>query len=396
MKKIFITCALLPIVLLTAFGQMKMPDSASTGEEKELIVRTVEDNELIVRIAHAAPLTGFQAHMGRDNEKGVRMAIDELNASNFFIGGKKARFELLSEDDQAERSVAAMVAQKFVTEKVNGVIGHLNSGATIQSSKIYADAGLPQISPSATNPKYTQQGYKTAFRVMSNDAQQGSVLGTVAVNDLRARKIAIIDDRTAYGQGLADEFEKAAVAAGATIVRREFTTDKATDFTAILTKIKRLKPDLLFYGGLDSEAGPMVRRMQTLGFKVQFLGGDGIFSSNFIRLGNTAAEGAIASIAGVPLEKMPGGARFHERFTSQYGQIQLYAPYCYDAVMVMALAMQRAASSEPAAYAPELAKTDYSGVTSRIRFDDKGDLLDASFTLYQVKNGEWQILKIVQ
>jgi len=315
---------------------------------------------LVVKIGHASPLTGPQAHLGKDNENGVRMAIEELNAKGVSIGGQKVQFELESEDDQADPRIATTVAQKFVDDKVSGIIGHLNSGTTIPSSRIYNDAGLVQISPSATNPKYTQQGYKGAFRVMANDVQQGKVLGEFAVKDMAAKKIAIIDDRTAYGQGLADEFEKAAKAAGGNIIVHEFTNDKASDFTAILTKIKGVAPDLVFYGGMDGQGAPMVKQMQTLGLKAQFLGGDGIHTAEFMKLAGAAAEGVTASLPGVPLEQMPHGADFKQKFEGKYGKIQLYAPYCYDAMMVMAEAMQRANSIEPAKYLPEMAKTNYS------------------------------------
>lgn len=363
---------------------------------KKAETTATNSNEITIKIGHAAPLTGSQSHIGKDNENGTRMAIDELNAGNFLIDGKKAHFELLSEDDQAEGRVATTVAQKFVDDKVNGIIGHLNSGTTIPASKIYSEAGLPQISPSATNPKYTQQGYKTAFRVMANDVQQGSVLGAFAVNELKAKKIAIIDDRSSYGQGLADEFEKAAKAAGATIIGREYTTDKATDFTAILTTIKGLAPDVLFYGGMDPQAGPMLKQMQTLGLKAQFLGGDGIQTPNLLTLASSAAEGTIASLPGVPLEEMPGGKAFRDKFAAKYGQIQLYAPYCYDAVMVMAQAMQRAGSAEPSKYLAEIAKTDYQGITAHIRFDPKGDLLGGAITVYKVEKGQWKVLKTIK
>ena len=361
-----------------------------------LTANSVAAADLVVHIGHAAPLTGPQAHIGKDNENGVRLAIDELNASNFMIAGKKAHFELDSEDDQAEGRIATTVAQKFVDDKVNGVIGHLNSGTTIPASTIYSKAGIPEISPSATNPKYTQQGYRTAFRVMANDVQQGSVLGKFAVQQLHAKNIAVIDDRTAYGQGLAEEFLKAIKAGGANVVRREYTTDSATDFTAILTGIKSSKPDLIFFGGMDPQGGPMIKQMQTLGIKAQYLGGDGLETPNFIRLGGSAADGAIASLPGVPLEKMPGGSDFKKKFNAKYGEIQLYAPYCYDAVMVMAHAMQAAGSIEPAKYLPFLSKTDYPGVTARIRFDGKGDLQGGAITLYQVKKGQWTVLQTVQ
>lgn len=345
--------------------------------------------EISVRLGHVAPLTGPQAHLGKDNENGARLAIDELNARGLEIGGARVRFELLAEDDQADPKQGTIVAQKLVDAKVNGVIGHLNSGTTIPASKIYADAGIPQVSGSATNPKYTQQGFKTAFRVMANDVQQGRALGEYAVTQLGAKTVAIIDDRSAYGQGLADEFRKAVEASGAKVVASEFTNDKATDFAAILTKIKSKKPDLLFYGGMDAQGGPMAKQMKTLGLKTRFLTGDGGCTPEFIKLGGEATEGQYCSLPGVPLEKMPGGQAFGDKFGAKYGQIQLYAPYVYDAVMVVADAMKRANSVEAATYLPEIGKTDLSGVTAQIRFDESGDLKGGAISLYQVKDGKW-------
>jgi branched-chain amino acid transport system substrate-binding protein len=351
--------------------------------------------EVVVKIGQVSPLTGPQAHLGKDNDNGARLAIEELNAKGITIGGAKVKFELVSEDDQADPKTGTIVAQKLVDGKVAGVIGHLNSGTTIPASKIYNDAGIPQISPSATNPKYTEQGYKGAFRVMANDVQQGKVLGEYAVGPLSAKRVAIIDDRTAYGQGLADEFEKAAKAGGATIVGREYTNDKATDFRAILTGIKGKKPDLVFYGGMDTQAGPMAAQMQSLAVKAKFLSGDGAQSQEFIKLAGAAAEGMIASSPGVPLDKMPGSKGFSEKFTAKYGQIQIYAPYAYDATMTLVDAMQKANSTDPAKYLPELAKTSRQGVTGPIGFDDKGDLKNGPITLYVVKAGKWEPLATV-
>lgn len=386
---------LLSISLLAAAVAVTGCSKKEEAAKTEATTANTGTGGLVVKIGHASPLTGSQAHLGKDNENGVRMAIEELNAKGVSIAGQKVQFELLSEDDQADPRIATTVAQKFVDDKVSGIIGHLNSGTTIPTSRIYNDAGLVQISPSATNPKYTQQGYKGAFRVMANDVQQGKVLGEFAVKDMAAKKIAIIDDRTAYGQGLADEFEKAAKAAGGNIVVHEFTNDKASDFTAILTKIKGVAPDLVFYGGMDGQGAPMAKQMQTLGLKAQFLGGDGIHTAEFMKLAGAAAEGVTASLPGVPLEQMPHGADFKQRFETKYGKIQLYAPYCYDAMMVMAEAMQRANSIEPVKYLPEIAKTNYSGVTANIKFDAKGDLDGGSITVYRVVKGEWQVLKTV-
>jgi len=344
--------------------------------------------EMIVKIGHVAPTTGPQAHLGKDNENGARMAIDDLNAKKIEIDGKVIKFELVAEDDQADPKQGTTVAQKLVDAKVAGVVGHLNSGTTIPASKLYSDAGIPQISPSATNPKYTQQGFKTAFRVMANDVQQGSVIGKAAVETLGAKTIAIIHDKTAYGEGLAAETKKAAVAAGAKVVAEEFTNDKATDFKAILTKIKGKKPDVIMYGGMDAQGGPMVKQMKELGIKAKFISGDGVCSSEWPKLAGGAAEGQYCTQAGLPPDRMPSAKDFVTRFTAKYGPIQVYAPYSYDAAMTLAAAMKKANSVDPVKYLPELAKISYDGITSKVEFDDNGDTRNGAITLYEVKDGK--------
>jgi len=347
----------------------------------------------VVKIAHAGPTSGGIAHIGKDTENGVRMAIEELNAQNLSIGGKPVKFELVAEDDGGDPKQATAVAQKLCDMKVAGVVGHLNSGTTIPASAIYNQAGLPQISPSATNPKYTQQGFNTAFRVMANDIQQGSVIGTYAAKDLGAKTIAIIDDRTAYGQGLADEVEKAAKANGAKVVAREFTNDKAIDFKAILTKIKATKPDVIFLGGMDAVGGPMLKQMKELGIKAQFTTGDGGCSPELIKLAGEASEGVICTQAGLPADKLPNGQKFLADFTSKYGQIQIYSPYSYDAVMVLVDAMKRANSVDPVKYLPEVGKTSYDGVTGKVEFDEKGDIKNGAITVFEIKDGKLVTLK---
>lgn len=394
MKYSSLVKTLIPMLCLT-LGACSKQESADSAPDAAAPSATSQA-AVIVKIGAAAPLTGPQAHLGKDNENGTKMAIDEANAKGIVIGGKKVHFELLSEDDQADPRLGTVVAQKLVDQEIKGIIGHLNSGTTIPSSKIYSDAGIVQISPSATNVTYTAQGFKTAFRVMANDAQQGKVLGHYATQQLGGKKIAIIDDRTAYGQGLADEFEKAAKAGGAQIVAHEYTNDRATDFMAILTKIKSTKPDVLFYGGMDAQGGPMIKQMRGLGLSAKFLAGDGSSTPEFIKLAGADAEGAYSSLPGVPLEIMPGGKEFGARFTAKYGKIQLYAPYCYDAVNVMIAAMQQADSTEPAKYLPKLAAISHSGVTAEISFDEKGDLKGGLITLYQVKNGKWEVLDTLE
>lgn len=367
---------------LNACGQKEEPKPAAAP------AAPAAKPEVVVKLGHVAPMTGPQAHLGKDNENGARLAIDELNAKGMEIAGAKVKFELLAEDDAADPKQGAIVAQKLVDAKVNGVIGHLNSGTTIPASKLYSDAGIPQISGSATNPKYTQQGFKTAFRVMANDVQQGKALGEFAAKQ-GVKTVAIVDDRTAYGQGLADEFKKAAEASGLKVVATEYTTDKATDFKAILTKIKSTKAELVFYGGMDAQGGPMAKQMKELGIKAKFLGGDGVCTPEFMKLGGEASEGNYCSLPGMPLDKLAKGPEFKDKFTKKFNaEIQLYAPYVYDAVMVMADSMKRADSVDPAKYLPAVGQTKYDGVTALVEFDAQGDLKGGAISIYQYKGGK--------
>jgi branched-chain amino acid transport system substrate-binding protein len=357
--------------------------------------------EQVVKIGHVGPVSGAIAHLGKDNEYGARLAVEELNAKGVTIGGKKIKFELVAEDDAADPKQGTAAAQKLVDAKVSGVIGHLNSGTTIPASKIYSDAGIPQISPSATNPKYTRQGYKTAFRVVADDVHLGGTLGRYAVKDLKGKSIAVIDDRTAYGQGVAEEFEKAVKAAGGNLVGHEFTTDKATDFMPILTTIKGKKPDIIFFGGMDAVGGPMLKQMKSLGITAKFMGGDGICTTELVKLaGDAMADGQVicAEAGGVDGALKKGmddfGVKFKKRFNDD---VKLYSPYVYDAVHVMVDAMQRAKSTEPAKYLPELAKTSgYKGVTGTIAFDAKGDIKNGALTLYTYKGGKRDQIAVVR
>ncbi|HXZ08189.1 MAG TPA: branched-chain amino acid ABC transporter substrate-binding protein, partial [Paraburkholderia sp.] len=221
-------------------------------------VQAADASDTVVLIGHAAPLTGQLANMGKDSENAARLAIDEINSQHPVIGGKPVRLQLDSQDDAADPRTGTQVAQKLVDDGVVAVVGDINSGVSIPASRIYSEAQVVQISQGSTNPAFTQQGYKTTFRVVATDALQGPALARYALNSLHAKRIAVIDDSTAYGQGLADEFTNAVKASGGTIVTREATNDKATDFRDILTKVKGLQPDAIMYGGSDATAGPLV------------------------------------------------------------------------------------------------------------------------------------------
>jgi branched-chain amino acid transport system substrate-binding protein len=371
------------------------------GAAAMLLAGSAFAQDLVVKIGHVAPTSGGIAHLGKDNELAARMAIDDLNAKGVTIGGKKAKFELLAEDDAADPKQGTAAAQKLVDAKVNGVIGHLNSGTSIPASKIYSDAGIPQISPSATNPKFTRNGYKTTFRVVADDVHLGGTLGKYSVQQLKGKSIAVIDDRTAYGQGVADEFEKGVKAAGGKVVGREFTNDKATDFTAILTSLKAKKPDVVFFGGMDAVAGPMLRQMKQLGIEAKFVGGDGICTGELPKLAaGTMGDGQVvcAEAGGVEGAAKKSMDDFYAAFKKKNNlDVQVYAPYVYDAVNVMVAAMVKAGSAEPSKYLPVLAKTDgYKGVTGTIGFDSKGDIKNGALTLYTYKAGKRDQIAVVR
>ena len=385
-----LSVALLSSALIAGCGKDTPPPAAKA-------VAPAPPAVLTVKIGSASPLTGPQAHIGIDIRNGVQLAIDDANAANIEIGGTKAKFELLAEDDEANPTKATTVAQKLADAKVAAVVGHFNSGASIPASKIYSDAGIPQISPSSTNPKYTQQGFKTTFRVVAHDDQQGPTLARFAAKTLQAKSVAVIDDSTAYGQGLADAFENTVKTLGIKVLAREHTTDKDTDFRAILTKIKGTKPDLIMFGGIDPQAAPMIRQMKELGIKAKFIGGDGMQTPNFIKIAGEASDGAMASIPGLPKEQMPGGQAFLDKYKAKFEkEVELFAPMGYDAVMVFIDAMKRAGSSDPAKFLPELGKTDYQGVIGPIAFDEKGDLKNGPITIYVVKGGKWEPLETVK
>jgi branched-chain amino acid transport system substrate-binding protein len=343
-----------------------------------------------VKIAHAGPTSGGIAHIGKDTENGVHLAIDELNAQNLVIGGKKIKFELVAEDDAGDPRQATAVAQKLCDSKVAGVVGHLQSGTTIPASTVYSKCGIPHITASATNPDLAKPGYKTSFRLIANDNALGAALAIFAHDALKLKRVAIIDDRTAYGQGVADVFKATAKQKGMEIVGEEFTTDKATDFMAILTSLKSKKPDAIFFGGLDAQAGPMLRQMEQLGLSsVKFFGGDALCTEKLPELSSKAGalKNVTCATGGASLQKMQGGAEWKKRYDAKFpGQFQIYSPYAYDATFVLVDAMKRANSTDPKAYLPFIGKTQFKGVTANIAFTSQGELTKPAVTLYTYKN----------
>ncbi len=344
----------------------------------------------VVKIGHAGPISGGIAHIGKDTENGVRLAIEDLNAQGLVIGGKKIKFELAAEDDAGDPRQATAVAQKLCDQKVAGLVGHLQSGTSIPAASVYSKCDLPNITASASNPDLTKPGYKTTFRLIANDNALGAALAVFAADTLKLKNVAVIDDRTAYGQGVANVFKATAKQKGMNVVAEEFTNDKATDFMAILTSIKNKKPDAVFYGGLDAQAGPMLRQLVQLGLgNVKFFGGDALCTEKLPELAgkSPALVNVTCATGGASVDKMQGGAEWKKRYDAKFpGQFQIYSPYAYDAAMVLADAMKRANSVDPRVYTPFIGKTQFKGVTANIAFTPKGELTTPAVTLYTYKD----------
>lgn len=354
-------------------------------------------DSIVVKIGHAAPLTGGSAHLGKDDENGARLAIEEINAAGLIVGGKKVTLQLESEDDAGDPRQATQVAQKLVDDKVVAVIGHLNSGTSIPASRIYNDAGILEISPSATNPTYTKQGFKTTYRLVATDAQQGPALADYASKVLKAKTVAIIDDSTAYGQGLANEFEKRAKGAGLTVVSHDAATDKSIDFRGILTKVKGERPDVIMYGGMDSTGAPLAKQATQLAIPAKILAGDGVCTPKVAELAGAASKNIICSIAGLPLERMERGKDFEKRYVARFNKpIEVYAPFTYDAVYIIVDAMKRSGSIQAKDVLAAMPSTSYTGVIGTTRFDAQGDLKQSAISLYQYVNGKQSLLDVVK
>lgn len=370
---------------------------AACGKGGEKTAATPAADGIEVKIGHVAPLTGPIAHLGKDNENGARLALEEINKSGLTIDGKKVVLTLVPEDDAEDPKTATQVAQKLVDAKVVGVVGHLNSGTSIPASRIYSDAGIAQVSPSATNPDYTKQGFKTTYRLVATDAQQGPALANYVANTLKAKTVAIIDDSTQYGKGLADEFEKTVKAAGMKVVTREASNNKATDFKAILTKIKGSKPDVIMYGGMDATGGPLTKQAAELGIKAKVVGGDGMCTEKLAELAGEAVVNVTCSEAGMALSKMAQGADFQKRYKERFNSdVQIYAPFTYDAVYVLVDSMKRANSTDPAKILAAMPDTKMQGLVGNIAFDNKGDMKEGVITLYDFKDKKKTVLDVIK
>jgi len=386
---------LAPLTLLAALMLAACSEKAPPPAADAAAAAPPAPTTMVVKIGHVAPLTGGIAHLGKDNENGARLAIEEANAAGVVIGGQPVQFEMIAEDDQADPKIGNTVAQKLVDAGVAGVVGHLNSGTTIPASAIYNRAGIPMISGSATNPDLTGQGFSGVFRVVGRDDQQGPAVAGYLVSTMQPKSAAIIDDATAYGEGLANEVEKTLRAAGVKVLPREKGTDKTADWKAVLTKIKGKQPDVVFYGGMDVTGGPLLRQAHELQLGAKFAFGDGSCTAKMAELAGAAAEGLICSQAGIPVQA--ANQHFLDAYRQRFNADPiLYSPFTYDAARLLIAAIQQADSIDPAKYLPVLQSIDYNGASGAIHFDANGDRKDAEMTIFTMRDGAITPLAIIK
>jgi len=345
--------------------------------------------EQVIKIGQTGPLSGANAFAGKDNENGVRLAIEELNAKKLQVAGKTLKFELQSEDDQCDPKSGVSVAQKLVDAGVKYVMGPYCSGVAIPASRIY-DEGGAMVSTVGTNPKVTDGGYKNLFRIIAGDNQIGASMAQYAAKVLNAKTAVVVDDRTAFGQGVAAEFIKEAKAQGLTIIGQEYTHDKATDFSAILTNIKAKKPDVMFYGGYAPQAAPMARQMKQLAVNTKMLGGDTLCSPEMGKLGGEAVNDVVyCAQGGSMLDKIAQGPAFKAKYKKRFNQdADAYAASFYDQMILIGTSIAKAGTTDPSKVATEMRKGSYTGVAGTYAYDDKGNMKQAPITVYTFRNAQ--------
>lgn len=343
-----------------------------------------------IRIAAVAPITGAQAETGQDLINGIRLAVDEKNSKGGVLGRK---VELVVFDDSADPKEAVSVARKIEADpSIIGVVGHMNSGTTKPASPIYHEAGLPVVMPVPTNPEITKQGFSNLFRIPPTDLDQGTEVAQFALNRLGKRRFAIIHDSTAYGQPLAEIVRKTVQDAKGEVVAFDGITEGDKDFRALLTKIRGLNPDAIFFGGIYNEGGLLVKQARELGLNASFISADGAYSEKFIQLAGPAAEGVVVSFI-APDEKSSDVTRsFGEQFRQKYGQIKAFAPLGYDATNVLLTAIEKAGKPDKNAVISTLHAPTfrYNGVTGESSFDADGNNSRRSVFFFEVKDGKFE------
>lgn len=339
----------------------------------------------VIKIGIAGPMTGDQGKMGMDFRNGVSLAVDDWNSRGGILG---KQIELVISDDQHDPKQAVSVANKMVNDGVVGVIGHFNSSCSIPASDVYNRAGIPMITPASTNPQLTERGYAGVFRVCGRDDQQGSIAAEFVTGRLKLKKIAVIHDKTTYGQGLADEFKKA-LGSRAEIVFYGGIIQGDKDFKGVLTSVREKKPELVYIGGIYPEAGLLVRQARELGIKAPFMSGDGTIDPKFIEIaGSESAEGTYLTFSPDP-NNIPTAKGFMEQYKTKYGDLGPYSIYAFDAANIMLAAIKEANTTDGRAVIEKLHAMEFSGALGSIKFDAKGDVTNAPYVIWITRGGKF-------
>jgi branched-chain amino acid transport system substrate-binding protein len=349
-----------------------------------MIFGCTHQNENVIRIGAAGPMTGDQSKMGIDLKNGVELAVDEWNARGGALGKK---IILVSGDDQADPKQAVSIANKFVNQKVVAVVGHWNSNCSINASTYYDAAKIVAISPASTNPRLTRQGFKTIFRVCGTDDQQGAVAADFVLNKLKPKRVAVIHDKTTYGQGLADYF-KNAVGSKVEVVYYDGIMTKDPDYKAVLIAIKEKKPDVYFFGGVYPEAGRLVRQAKEIGLNIPMVTGDGVYDPTFISIAGRSADGTYVTFGKDP-SSLPSSKSFQVKYTAKYGPPGPYSIYAYDAANIILDAIQETKTVEGTVLADYISKHTFHGAFGDISFDKNGDVTKAPYVVWKVIGGKF-------
>ncbi len=350
--------------------------------------------EETLNIGLVAPLTGDQAYIGMGVLQGAQMAIEDANIKGPVFGNVKLK--LIPLDDQHNPTQAVLAANKLAADpNVMALVGHFNSSCTKAASAIYHEARMAEVSPASTNPEISRQGFDTFFRVCATDDVQAPTAANFVWNKIGAKKIAIIDDQTTYGKGLADEFEKKFKLLGGNVVTRGGITQGEKDFTPLLTKVRSLKPEIVFYGGVYPELALLLKQARKVGLNVPWMGGDGIYDVSLIKLATPQiAEGTYATMLGVDPHSLPSAGDFVKRYEARYGEIGSFSAYAYDAANVIIAAIRRAGTKDREKILKELHATkDFPGVLGLVNFDEKGDAVGKSVGVFKIEGGKFKFIE---
>jgi branched-chain amino acid transport system substrate-binding protein len=340
----------------------------------------------VVKVALVAPLTGDIAAHGQGMKRASQLAIEEAIQSNRF---KDFKLELAAFDDRGDPKEAVTIANQIISDpSILGIVGHLNSGCSIPASQVYAKRNVLMITPASTNPKLTQQGLRNVFRLCTTDDVQGKFAADYAVDKLKIERAALVHDKTAYGQGLVEEFKKQFEARKGQVLSYDGIDVGEKDFKALLTRIKGENPQLIYFGGMHPECGLLSKQAKELGLSVPVFAGDGVLTPEYAKIGGPATEGDYASMTGLPPEKLPASGKFiadyHRRFPKD--DMQPYDPYTYEAINIILDAIEKTGGDRNKMI-DYIAKVTYSGILGESSFDERGDTRNKTITIYTVKNG---------